>query len=141
MPIALMIAVALPFLTATAGAPLAPQWPLSEKNLRPQLTVVSVMPTTWFSAAVTWLHFELAPQLLVHVPSAESFIEPDLSWTIRMSGGKRVAPDMTAAQLASGLDMPEPPVPVPPPPKPPRPVWPPLPSGVPRGLPPVSLGL
>ena len=45
-----------------AGGGVAPQVPLSEKNFRPQLTLVSVIPMTVFSAAVTWVHFELAPQ-------------------------------------------------------------------------------
>src|SRR4051812_35559068 len=46
-----------------------------------------------------------------------------------MSGGSRVAPWLTAAQFASGLDVPEPPVPVPPP-EPPKLKLPALPSGV-----------
>jgi len=77
--IALAIAAALPAPIATTGALFAPQASLSEKNFNPQLTVVSVAPTTWFSAAVTWLHFDFDEQLLLQFPSEESFIEPDLS--------------------------------------------------------------
>jgi hypothetical protein len=56
-----------------------------------------------------------------------------------MSGGSRVAPWLTAAQFASGLDMPEPPVPVPV--EPPMLIVPAVPSGVVMGpLPFVSSG-
>ena len=66
------------------------------------------------------------PQLLVHFPSAESSIDPDLSWMIRMSGGRRVAPWLTAKQPASGF-VPELPARAPPVPKlPPRLTCPPL---------------
>jgi hypothetical protein len=103
--IALAIAAAFPEPIETTGAFVAPHAPLSEKNLRPQFTVVSVAPTTWFSAAVTWFHLDFEEQLLLQLPSAESFIELDLSWMIRMSGGCRTAPWFTAAQFASGLDV------------------------------------
>src|SRR5262245_49592263 len=43
---ALAMAVAFPTPMETTGALLAPQAPLSEKNFRPQLTVMSVAPTT-----------------------------------------------------------------------------------------------
>src|SRR5262245_58586553 len=109
--------------TGTTGALLAPHAPLSEKNFSPQFTVVSVAPTTWFSAAVPCVHFDFEPQFLLQLASADSFIEPDLSWMIRMSGDSRTAPWFTAAQFASGLDVPDASVPNPAPlPGPPGPV-------------------
>jgi hypothetical protein len=46
----------------------------------------------------------VAPQLRMHDASAFQSIDPDLSWTIRMSGGSGAAPWFTAAQFESGLD-------------------------------------
>src|SRR3954468_24202624 len=72
----------------TAGAPLLLQGELSEKYLRPQLTVMSVFCTTVESAVVRCVHFELAPQPFRQlVPLSSSSIDPDLSWMMRMSGG------------------------------------------------------
>src|SRR5262249_34381751 len=75
---------------------------------------------------------EFAPQLPVHVPSAESFIDPDLSWIRRMSGGSLLTGWFTEAQfipvtLACPLCAPPPPIrPVPVPEDAPEPSGPPL---------------
>src|SRR5580693_889760 len=78
-----------PVATSTATPGLTPHWAFaSAKNLRPQFTVVSVPETTWLMAAVTSAHFDLAPQPPLQVASFwSSSIEPERSWTIRMSGG------------------------------------------------------
>ena len=61
---------------------------VSANSLRPQFTSVSVCMTTWFSAGVSSAHFEFAPQPPVQLAFiASSFMEPDASSTIRMSGG------------------------------------------------------
>src|SRR5262245_11138808 len=92
--------------TATSGAGVtAHELPLP-KNLRPQLTVVSVIGTTWLSAAVTWFQREFAPQLRMQDASAFHSIDPDRSRRIKMSGGCGVAPWLTEAQFMSGLDVP-----------------------------------
>jgi hypothetical protein len=67
---------------------------------------VSVVVTTWLSAAVTWFQRESAPQLRVHEASAFQSIDPDRSWMIKMSGGSGAAPWFTDAQFMSGLDAP-----------------------------------
>src|SRR5689334_4114368 len=60
---------------------------LDPNSLRPQLTVVSVWPSTVLIAEVVWSHFE-HPGVLQFWPVAGSrCIEPDRSSTIRMSGG------------------------------------------------------
>src|SRR4051794_28995232 len=78
---------------------------LLPKSLMPQLTIVSVIGTTWLSAAVTWFHLDSVPQFILHEASAFQSIDPDLSSRIRMSGGCGIAPWFTAAQFESGVDM------------------------------------
>ena len=93
--------IAGPFIgpIGTSGAAVtAHELPLP-KNFRPQLTIVSVVLTTWFSAAVTWFQREFAPQFRMHDASALQSIDPDRSWMIRMSGGSGAAPWFTAAQF------------------------------------------
>src|SRR5450631_2236994 len=84
--IELVTAAPLSGATGTTGAPLALQGLLSEKYLRPQLTVMSVLCTTAESAVVRCVHLEVAPQPLLPqlVPLSSSFIDPDLSWMMRM---------------------------------------------------------
>ena len=62
---------------------------VSAKNLRPQLTVVSVCDTTMLIAGIICAHFEVAPQpLLPQLVSLMSlFIDPEASSMMRMSGG------------------------------------------------------
>src|ERR1700722_10823332 len=58
------------------------------KNLRPQFTVVWVVITTFSMAADTCAHFDSAPQPPVQALSLlSSFMESDLSWTTKTSGG------------------------------------------------------
>jgi hypothetical protein len=100
--------MAAPFIgpIGTSGVAVTEHELLLPKNFSPQFTIVSVVLTTWFSAAVTWLQRELAPQFRMHVASALQSIEPDRSWMIRMSGGSGAAPWFTEAQFMSGLDAP-----------------------------------
>src|SRR4029079_1703722 len=101
--------IAAPFIgpIGTSGAAVTAHELLLPKNFRPQLTIVSVVVTTWFKAAVTWLQRESAPQLRVQVvPSALHSIDPERSWMIKMSGGSGADPWFTAAQFMSGLDAP-----------------------------------
>jgi hypothetical protein len=86
--IALEMAAPLLAATGTIGAALALHAPLSEKSLSPQLIPVCVFVTAWVSAAVTCDHFEFAPHPPLQLLSLSSFfIELDLSWTMRTSGG------------------------------------------------------
>src|SRR5690242_15800325 len=56
--------------TSTTGAVAAPHWVGSApRNMRPQLTLVSVCCTTWLSAAMTSDHFEVAPQWPLPLPA------------------------------------------------------------------------
>ena len=100
--------MAAPFIgpIGTSGVGVTVHELLLPKNFRPQLTIVSVVLTTWFSAAVTWLQREFAPQFRMHVASALQSIEPDRSWMIKMSGGSGAAPWFTDAQFMSGVDAP-----------------------------------
>ena len=104
-PIDAMIAVPVIGPIATSGVAVTAHELLLPKNFRPQLTIVSVVVTTWFSAAVTWFQREFAPQLRMHDASALQSIEPDRSWMIRMSGGSGAAPWFTDAQFKSRLDV------------------------------------
>src|SRR4029079_13980527 len=99
--IALLTAVALLAAIGTSAPPLTVHMPPpgDVKNLRPQLATMSVAVITCVTAAVVCDHFEFAPQLPVQVPSAESFIEPDLSRISRMSGGNFATACGTSAQF------------------------------------------
>src|SRR5580698_656084 len=122
------------------------------KNLRPQFTVVWVVITTFSMAADTCAHFEFAPQPPVQVLSLlSSFIESDLSWTIRTSGGSICNgvfdwPQVGAPPIPPRIPMSPPPPPCRGPPVPPAampevpaaPAFapaPPLPVVVPVGVP------
>src|SRR5436190_15625799 len=87
--IAFAMAPALPAPIGTFTLLLTPHVLSSAKNLRPQFTVVSVIPTTMLIAGTICAHFEVAPQpLLPHDVSVMSlFIEPEASSMMRMSGG------------------------------------------------------
>jgi len=102
--------IAAPFIgpIGTSGVGVTVHELLLPKNFRPQLTIVSVVLTTWFSAAVTWLQREFAPQFRMQVASALQSIDPERSWMIKMSGGSGAAPWFTDAQFMSGLDAPFP---------------------------------
>src|SRR4051812_26634908 len=87
---------------------------LSGKNLRPHLTSVSVSLTTCMIAGATWAHFELAPHPVAAPapPSGRhiwlltsSFIEPERSRRMRMSGATFIAVLLRAPQLASGFGL------------------------------------
>src|SRR5450432_423790 len=60
------MAVAMAMALLGAGGTVAPSTTPHElsfpKNLMPQLTVVSVMATTWLMAAVIWSHLEVPAQ-------------------------------------------------------------------------------
>src|SRR6478752_4840130 len=85
------VGVRLPFKTPPAAVvALTPQvLPMSAKNLRPQFTSVWVSLTTWLIAGVITAHFDVVPQpAFPHdVFVASSFIDPEASRMIRMSGG------------------------------------------------------
>src|SRR6476469_1168307 len=123
VPIAVALFVAM--LTATVVA-LTPQvLPMSAKNLSPQFTSVWVSLTTWLIAGVITAHFDVVPQpAFPHdVFVASSFIDPEASRMIRMSGGSF---DEDFGKVAHAMLPPwpvKPPWPVvKPPPKLPRPV-------------------
>src|SRR5260221_14712558 len=81
MAIALLAAIG----TATP-APTPQVASVSAKNLRPQLTVVSVCATTILIAGIICAHLEVAPQPLLQFWSLMSlFMEPEASWMMRMS--------------------------------------------------------
>ena len=73
--------IAAPFLgpIGTSGGGVTVHELLLPKNFRPQLTIVSVVVTTWPSAVVTWFQRESAPQLRMQLASAFQSIDPDRS--------------------------------------------------------------
>ncbi len=95
MAIALLAAIG----TATP-APTPQVASVSAKNLRPQLTVVSVCATTILIAGIICAHLEVAPQPLLQFWSLMSlFMEPEASWMMRMSGGSLFSGCMTSRQF------------------------------------------
>ena len=121
------IAVAVIGAIGTAALLFTPHEPLSAKNLRPQLTSVCVSVTTWLIAGTISAHFEVAPQPWFphEVFVWSSFIDPDASRTIRMSGGSFNEDFGKVAQPTWPATPPEPDVL---PPKLPMPVTPALPG-------------
>src|SRR6185503_20268387 len=107
----------------TMGVVLTPHMLSLPKNMRPQLTVVWVAITTVSIAVETCDHFE-HPAVLQLAPEASSFIDRDLSCTMRMSGGWGMTVTLVWPQLGV------PPVPGPPvvPPVAPVDVDPPVPE-------------
>src|SRR6516162_9791654 len=82
----------------TAAPALMPQLELLAKNFRPQFTFACVAITTFSMAVVTCDHFE-QPVVLHLLPLGSSAIEPDLSWTIKMSGGSVAIDTLVCPQL------------------------------------------
>src|ERR1700689_4170712 len=123
----------------TFGIVFTPHMLLLPKKTRPQLTLVWVAMTTLSIAADTCDHFE-QPGVLQAAPVASSFMESDLSCTIRMSGGSGMMLTFVWPQLIPpvpvGVTSPPPP-PLPPPPDRPNPPLPPPPP--PLELPPLPL--
>src|SRR5579871_3506471 len=116
-------AFAVPMLTT--GGLLASQAPLSEKYLRPQFTVVCVAMTTLVIATDSSDHFDFAPQPPLQAESlSSSFIEPDLSWTMRTSGGSGMIGVFETPQVMPPLPVSE----MSPPPPEERPIPPPPPA-------------
>ena len=91
MTLAIAAALLAPIGTATLLG-LTPQvLSVSANSLRPQFTSAWVSITTMLSAGVSSAHLEFAPQPPLHDwLFASSFIEPDASNTMRMSGGSLV---------------------------------------------------
>src|SRR6185312_7599433 len=104
------------------------------KKMRPQFTEPWVAMTTVSMAAETCDHFE-QPAAVQFLPLESMFIDSDLSWTIRMSGGTGITETLVWPQFggAASTAMPtSPPLPVAPRPPvpmttiPPVPTWPPV---------------
>src|SRR5579863_4245354 len=116
----------------TTGAAAASHGLVSEKYLSPQFTLVCVAATTFCIAIETCDHFELAPQPPLQGVSVSSLaIEPDLSCTMRTSGGE----GMTGLAVTPHVVVPPPPVMSPPPP--PAPLSPTPPPPIEPALPPL----
>src|SRR6185312_8844673 len=124
----------------TMGVVLTPHMLSLPKNMRPQLTVVWVAITTVSIAVETCDHFE-HPAVLQLAPEASSFIDRDLSCTMRMSGGWGMTVTLVWPQLGvppvPRPTSPPPPV-TPPEPLPPNPVRPEPPVPGPPVVPPVA---
>src|SRR5579863_6871461 len=99
------------------------------KKMRPQFTVPCVAMTTVSMAAETCDHFE-QPGVLQLAPVASWFIDSDLSWTMRMSGGSGITGTLLWPQ-----DIPPVPGPTSPPPPEVRPIPVPLPVTPPAPVP------
>src|SRR5262245_12948811 len=112
--IAAVIAGPVPGPTGTAAFVLTLQaLVLSGKNLSPQFTFVSVWVTTSLIAGISSAHFDCAPHEafgFMKPPSEHvlllmsSFIEPERSRRIKMSGGTFMPILLFAPQLRSGVE-------------------------------------
>ena len=95
-----MTAAAGPGAVATSMTPTS-QLPARPMNSRPQLTTGSSAATTASIPLTAADHFDPLPQPPVHDPSGASFMEAEVSRTIRILAGTRAA-GITAPQPLSG---------------------------------------